>query len=64
MSQEEQTKYFNTDGVATYLKVSKSHIANLRKAKKIPHSMIGKRIVYAKDKIDEWVENQSVSCEN
>ena len=53
-----EKKYFNTKQVAEFLTLSVGTIKGMIKEGKIPYYRIGKRILFDRDKIIEWVESQ------
>lgn len=55
----DNTKFMDVPMVSRYLKVSKSQIYSLTSTNQIPYKKLagGKRTLYVKDEIDQWVMN-------
>lgn len=51
-------RYLNVPDAARYLTLSKEYIYLLVKAKTIPFSRIGKRLVFSIPRLDEWLSKQ------
>ena len=56
MKQEVSDKYFNSDELCSYLGIASSTLSIWKRENKIPFSRLGKRVVFCKQKIDEWVK--------
>ena len=54
-------RWMTVKDVAEYLQLSTDQIYRLAQQGKIPASKVGARWRFKREKIDEWVENQSVA---
>jgi len=48
-------QWMTADEVAEYIGISKTNLYALTQEKKIPSSKVGKKLLYEKDQIDEWL---------
>jgi excisionase family DNA binding protein len=53
------TEFLTVDELSKWIKLSKSKIYSLVRTNEIPHSKIGSKILFDKDKIGNWIENKS-----
>lgn len=57
-----KSDYLNVSEVADMLQMSVSHIYTLTSTKKIPHiKLLGKKVLFDKDEIKNWLKSKSVS---
>ena len=56
-------QYMNVSELSKLLKMSTSHIYSLTSTKKIPHiKLLGKKILFEKSEINNWLKSKSVSA--
>lgn len=55
-------KYMTLEEVSEYLKLSKVTMYRLVTAKKIPVSRVGKKYLFVRERIDEWVIKREVGA--
>jgi excisionase family DNA binding protein len=56
-------EYMNVTELSKLLKMSTSHIYSLTSTKKIPHiKLLGKKILFDKSEINNWLKSKSVSA--
>jgi excisionase family DNA binding protein len=56
-------EYMNVTELSKFLKMSVSHIYSLTSTKKIPHiKLLGKKILFDKGEINNWLKSKSVSA--
>ncbi len=56
-------EYMNVTELSKFLKMSVSHIYSLTSTKKIPHiKLLGKKILFDKSEINNWLKSKSVSA--
>ena len=56
-------EYMNVTELSKFLKMSASHIYSLTSTKKIPHiKLLGKKILFDKSEINNWLKSKSVSA--
>jgi len=60
----DSTFYMDVSMVSRYLHVAKSTIYKWVEGKYIPHKKLGKRVIFIKEHIDEWVLNNGVIVED
>lgn len=53
---------FNVKEVTKYLSVSESTVRKLVREKKIPHFRILSKILFDKELIDKWINNNQINC--
>lgn len=58
--QDSTTKFdecgvYNSEQLAHYLGIHKNHLFELRKQNIVPYKMLGKKVVYPKNLISEWL---------
>jgi len=60
-SKKEQNKWFSIDELCEYLpgKPTKAYIYTKVHRREIPHKKVGKRLVFLKSDIDEWLNAQN-----
>lgn len=51
--------YMNVEECSEYLRMSKNSLYQLTSKKKIPHSKVGKNILFQKKNIDDWLNSSS-----
>ena len=56
----EQEKLLTVQQVADYLTVKKITIYKMVSARRIPHSHVGSRVVFRKEAVDQWLDENSV----
>lgn len=56
----ENTNYMNVGMVSDYLHVAKSTIYKWVESDFIPHKKLGKKVLFIKKDIDQWVENDGI----
>lgn len=54
-----QPEYITVKELSEWIRLSNSKIYTLIAEKKIPHAKVGGKILFDKEKIKEWIENQS-----
>lgn len=54
-----ETPWMNTGEVAVYLRVSARHVKRLIKEEGLPFSRIGRRLIFHKQKVDQWIDRNS-----
>lgn len=57
-------KFFDVKGVAVYTTLSRSTIYKMVMRGQIPFRKIGKRTIFDKEEIDNWIHNQGVMMGN
>ena len=55
-----ENEVLDKKGVAKFLKMSISNIDRLIQKKEIPHSKIGKRVLFLKKNLIQWLERKRV----
>lgn len=53
---------FNVKEMTKYLSVSESTVRKLVREKKIPHFRILSKILFDKELIDKWINNNQINC--
>ena len=48
--------YYDSKEICAVLGISTSNLSNLKREKKIPYYQIGKKVVFSKSKIEEWMQ--------
>ena len=57
-----KSDYMDVNEVATYLKMSTSHIYTLTSKRQIPHiKVLGKKVLFDKTEILDWLKSKKVS---
>jgi excisionase family DNA binding protein len=51
---------FNEEHAAESIGVSPQHLANLRKERRVPFVRLGNRVLYPKQVLKEWLNNQCI----
>ncbi len=54
-----ESRYLNVEEAVEYLKISRAKFFQLLKEKSFPKVRLGKRILIAKDKLDDWMDEQA-----
>jgi excisionase family DNA binding protein len=58
---DEDVEYININELSKMLDISVSHIYTLTSQKKIPHiKLLGKKLLFSKKEIQNWVSTKSV----
>jgi excisionase family DNA binding protein len=52
------TPWMNVKETAEHLRVSERHIHRLTKDEALPVERVGKRLVFHKDQVDDWVKKR------
>jgi excisionase family DNA binding protein len=60
----DSTYYMNVEMVSKYIHFAKSTIYKWVEEKYIPYKKLGKRVIFIKEHIDEWVLNNGVIVED
>ena len=56
-----KNEYMDVSEVASMLKISVSHVYTLTSSKKIPHiKLLGKKLLFKKEDIQDWLNSKSV----
>jgi excisionase family DNA binding protein len=58
-----KSDYLDVNEVASFLKMSTSHVYTLTSSKKIPHiKLLGKKVLFDKAEILDWLKSKKVSA--
>ncbi|NCC90541.1 MAG: DNA-binding protein [Spirochaetia bacterium] len=51
--------YMNVPDTAKYLDISETHLRRLVRERQIPFVYLGRRVIFPKQTLDEWMEEQA-----
>lgn len=56
LAERRKTMIMSIDELCKYLRISRATLYHLRKKGKIPYFTVGRRVLFNKEQIDQWIK--------